>query len=78
MFECPKTLITEKFDNLSKFWWIFSLLERGEGGFVVKLVADRVIHQHMFYFTLPVTCFLDNNLYKVKKRYDCFSQWKSW
>ena len=36
----------------------FSALGKGGGGFVVKLVAAKVIRQHMFFFTL--TYFLDN------------------
>ena len=58
MFEYPKTLITEKVQqsfNFDEFFFSWK-----EGGFVVKLVADKVIRQHMFIFTL--TYFLDNNI----------------
>ena len=58
MFEYPKTLITEKILQSLSFWEFFSSWKGG--GFVVKLVAAKVIRQHMFFFTL--TYFLDNNL----------------
>ena len=55
MFEFPKTLIT------TKIWQSLSFGEFGKGvGFVVKLVAAKVIHQHMLSY------FLDNNLW-IKK-----------
>ena len=64
MFEYTKILIKWKFDNLQVLV-NFSLLWKG-GGFVVKLVADKIIGQHMFYsFTLSY--FLDDNLWNKKK-----------
>ena len=61
-----------------KIWQSLSLGEffsswKGDG-FVVKLLAAKVIRQHMFLFTLSY--FLVNNLWN-KKRYDIFSPWKS-
>ena len=58
MFECPKTLITLKIRKSLSFGEFFSSWKGG--GFVVKLVAAKVIHQHMFFFTL--SNFLNNNL----------------
>ena len=57
MLEYPKTLIIEKIWQLLSFGEFFSSWKGG--GFVVKLVAAKVICQHMFFFTL--THFLDNN-----------------
>ena len=45
--------------------WTFGNSLLGRGGFVVNLVAAKVIRQHMlFFFTL--TYFLDNNLWNKK------------
>ena len=63
--EYRKTLI------IMQIWWIFLLLE--VGGFDFRLVAAKVIGQHMFFFILSY--FLDNNLWN-KKKYDSFSAWK--
>ena len=59
--------------KILKFWWIFHFLEGG--GFVVKLVAAKVICQHMIFSTLSFS--LCNNLWKIKGMIG-FSQWKSW
>ena len=68
MFEYPKTLITMKMWQFLSFGEFFSSW-MGEG-FVIKLVAAKVIHQHMFFFTLSLL--LDNNLWN-NKRYDSLS-----
>ena len=68
MFEYPKTLITTKIWQSLSFSEFFSSW-KGDG-FVVELVAAKVIHQHMFLFTLSY--FLNDNLWK-QKRYERFS-----
>ena len=66
MFEFPKTLVTEKIWQSLSFGEFFSSLKGGGGsGFVVKLVAAKVILQHLFFFA--VTHLLDKNLRNKKK-----------
>ena len=57
LFFSSKLINTKNF-NYNANLGIFLLLE--VGGFVFKLVAAKVIGQHMFFFILSY--FLDNNL----------------
>ena len=59
MFKYPKTLITEKIWQSLNFDEFFSSWKGG--GLVVKLVAAKVICQHMLFFTL--TYVLNNNIW---------------
>ena len=51
MFEYPKTFNYIENLTISKFWWIFLLVEGGE--FVVKLIEAKVIHLNiiLLYFS---------------------------
>ena len=57
MFEFPKNFNYQKNDNRNDLGIFFFL----EGSWLfIKLIADEVICQHIFFFTL--SHFLDNNL----------------
>ena len=62
MCEYPKTVIKIKIWQSLKFWE-FSLF--GREGFLFKLVAAKVICQHMFFFTLSY--YLDKKFWNKKK-----------
>ena len=50
MWSCSFFFHYFEYLTIFKFWGIFLFLD--SGGFVVKLLASKVICQHMFFFTL--------------------------
>ena len=77
MFEYSRCLITLKIWQFLSFGEFFSSWKRG--WYVVKLVAAKVIRQHMFFFwqnLFLIISFL--TIFEIKERYDSFSPWKSW
>ena len=68
MFEYPKTLITLKISQSLSLGEFFSLWKRG--GRVAKLLAAKVICQHMFFLHNLISYMI---IFEMKIRYDSFS-----